>query len=51
MTRMRVLRREAELIPAKFAGRKSNDQRKPSGDATPRSLSLQINVPRAMLSG
>jgi hypothetical protein len=30
---MRVLCREAELIPAQFAGRKSNDQRKPSGEA------------------
>jgi len=32
---MRVLCREAELIPAKFAGRKSKDQRKPCGDASP----------------
>jgi hypothetical protein len=31
---MRVLRNAAELIPAKFAGRKSKDQRMPSGDAT-----------------
>jgi hypothetical protein len=34
MTRMRVLCRKAEPIPAKNAGRKSNDQRMPSGDAT-----------------
>jgi hypothetical protein len=31
---MRVLCHAAELIPAKFAGRKSKDQRMPSGDAT-----------------
>jgi len=30
---MRVLCRAAELIPANFAGRKSKDQRMPSGDA------------------
>jgi hypothetical protein len=30
---MRVLCRAAELIPANFTGRKSKDQRMPSGDA------------------
>jgi hypothetical protein len=32
LTRMRVLCRAAELIPANFTGRKSKDQRMPSGD-------------------
>jgi hypothetical protein len=34
LTRMRVLRRKTELIPVRTTGRKSNDQRMPSGEAT-----------------
>jgi hypothetical protein len=39
VTRKRVLHREVELIP--LSGRKSKDQRKPSGCAIIRQLSLQ----------
>jgi hypothetical protein len=51
LTRMRVLRRAAELIPARFAGRKSKVQRMPSGDATiPAAFPSRFN-PATTLTG
>ena len=48
---MRVLCRKAEPIPVKSAGRKSNDQRKPSGSASlPPSFPPKL-IPSTMLSG
>lgn len=43
VTRMRVLRHAAEPIPTDLLGKKSKVQRMPSGEATPRHLSLQKN--------
>ena len=51
LTRMRVLCRAAELIPAKSAERKSKDQRMPSGDAIiPAAFPSRFN-PDTMLPG
>jgi len=51
MTRMRVLCRKAELIPVINTGRKSNDQRMPSGDATTPPSLPPSTIPYTMLSG
>jgi len=51
LTRMRVLCRMAEPIPAKIAGRKSNDQRMPSGDATAPPVFPPKPIPPTRLSG
>jgi hypothetical protein len=48
---MRVLCPTAELIPTKLVGRKSKDQRMPSGDATiPAAFPSRFN-PATMLPG
>jgi len=48
---MRVLRCAAEIIPTGFVGKKSKDQRMPSGDATtPAAFPSRFN-PATMLTG